>query len=200
MPQTISRWTLTIVFSLLLMSCSSSYKSFENDGSKELRAKLYQIETFQFNGKLGFRNSEEAFSVAINNWLQDADKYQIELSSTFFGLGAIELKGTAAWIEANEPGQEPVRSDYPNYTIKELLGSPLPIQRIRYWLRGIPAPQSKSQETLNEQGLLSTLEQDGWTIHLDRYHDVSNLPLPGRIKIEQNDTRITLVVAQWSIL
>ena len=77
---------------------------------------------------------------------------------------------------------------------------PLPVQRIRYWIRGIPAPQSSATETKNEKGLVSNISQDDWEIELDRYHDVNKLPLPGRIKINRQDTRITLIISQWSIL
>jgi len=184
-----------------MSGCAANYKAFDQSAdTKKLRHQLYQLENFQFNGKLGFRNSEEAVSAAVNNWQQTADHFKIELSSTFLGFGALTLSGSANWIDVHTGNDAPVRSYYPNETINELLGSPLPIQRIRYWLRGVPAPQSEASETLNEQGLLTQLVQDGWNIALDRYHDVNGLALPGRIKITQNDTRITLVVAEWSTL
>lgn len=192
---------LTLVFSILLSACTTNYKSYDRSADiKQLRAKLYQLENFHFSGKLGFRNDDEAFSVAVNNWKQTADNFSINLSSTFLGFGAVKLSGSANWIEVDDNDEEPIRSYYPNETLSELLGTPLPIQRIRYWLRGIPAPQSNADETLNKQGLITSMLQDGWKIDLDRYHDVNGLALPGRVKITQNQTRITLVVAQWSIL
>ena len=192
--------TLILMLSIL-SGCTTNFKEYVGEENPRiLREKLYQIEDFQLSGKLGFRNTDEAFSVAINEWHQKADHYEIKLSSSFLGLGSVTIQGTPSWIEIQESGEEPVSSPYPNEALAELLGMPLPVQRIRYWIRGIPAPQSSAKEVKNERGLVSNISQDDWEIELDRYHDVNNLPLPGRIKINRQGTRITLVVGQWSIL
>ena len=185
----------------MVSGCTSNFKEYTSEQSpKVLREKLYQIENFQLSGKLGFRNAQEAFSIAVNDWKQTADRYELQLSSTFLGLGSVTIAGSPSWIEIQESGEEPLQSPYPNEALTELLGMPLPVQRIRYWIRGIPAPQSAAKETKNELGLVSKIIQDNWVIELDRYHDVNGLPLPGRIKINRDDTRITLAVTQWSIL
>lgn len=191
---------LTVLLSIT-GGCTTNFIEYAGEESpKVLREKLYQIEDFQLTGKLGFRNTDEAFSVAINNWQQTADQYNIQLSSTFLGLGSVSIQGSPAWIEIQESGEEPIQSPYPNEALEQLLGMPLPVQRIRYWIKGIPAPQSSATETRDERGLVSTITQDEWMIELDRYHDVNGLPLPGRIKINREDIRITLAVSQWSIL
>lgn len=196
----LSAATLVLTLSIL-GGCTSNFKEYAGEENPRiLREKLYQIEDFQLSGKLGFRNSDEAFSVAVNQWQQKADRYEIKLSSSFLGLGSVTIQGTPSWIEIQESGEEPISSPYPNEALAELLGMPLPVQRIRYWIRGIPAPQSSATETKNEKGLVSNISQDDWEIELDRYHDVNKLPLPGRIKINRQDTRITLIISQWSIL
>jgi len=191
---------LGVIPILLLQGCTTSPKEFGvAENPKVLRERLYQLENFQVTGKLGFRNPEEAFSVAVNNWTQQADHYQLDLSSTFFGLGAVRISGTPSWITLEEAGEQPIHSQYPSETLEQLLNMPLPIQRIRYWVRGIPAPQSKGIEQINQKGLVESIMQDGWHIQLDRYQDINGLPLPGRIKIIRDKTRITLAIASWSI-
>ncbi|KZY72458.1 hypothetical protein A3742_06375 [Oleiphilus sp. HI0071] len=194
--------TAALIVALSITSgCASNFIEYSGDESpKVLREKLYQIEDFQLSGKLGFRNTDEAFSVAINTWKQTADQYDIQLSSTFLGLGSVNILGTPTWIEINESGEEPIQSPYPNEALEQLLGMPLPVQRIRYWIKGVPAPQSSAIEVKDERGLVSSITQDQWMIELDRYHDVNGLPLPSRIKINRDGTRITLAVSQWSIL
>ena len=202
MPNSSKPFAAVLLLLLSIVSgCATNFKEYAGDENpRVLREKLYQIENFQLTGKLGFRNAQEAFSIAINDWKQTADQYELQLSSTFLGLGAVTIAGSPSWIVIQESGEEPIQSEYPNEALTELLGMPLPVQRIRYWIRGVPAPQSASQETKNEQGLVSNIIQDNWIIELDRYHDVNGLPLPGRIKINQDGTRITLAVTQWSIL
>lgn len=195
----ISRIVSAIIVAVLMHGCATTVDFRGGGDAKKLRTQLYQLEDFKLTGKLGFRNSDEAFSVAVNDWTQAADHFQIDLSSTFFGLGAVRLSGTAAWIKVEEAGEEPIESYHPNETLEQLLGAALPIQRIRYWIRGVPAPQSSASEEKNELGLVKSMTQDGWTIDLDRYQDINGLPLPGRIKILRADTRITLAVASWSI-
>lgn len=200
---TSSRYIAAALIALLSLTsgCTSNFIEYEGDENPiVLREKLYQIEDFQLSGKLGFRNTDEAFSVAINYWKQNADRYDIQLSSTFLGLGSVSILGSPAWIEIRENGEEPIQSPYPNEALEQLLGMPLPVQRIRYWIKGVPAPQSAATETRDERGLVSNITQDEWQIELDRYHDVNGMPLPGRIKINREGTRITLAVTQWSIL
>lgn len=193
-----SRVLFTLFVVAQLHGCATTQDYKGGGDAKKLRAQLYQLEDFKLTGKLGFRNADEAFSIAVNDWTQVADHFQIDLSSTFFGLGAVRLSGTAAWIKVEEAGEEPIESYYPNETLEQLLGTALPIQRIRYWIRGVPAPQTSAIEEKNEHGLVKSMKQDGWTIDLDRYKDINGLPLPGRIKILRADTRIILAVATWS--
>lgn len=186
---------------IALTGCASAplYQASPDLTNEHIKA-LSERENFALLGKLGFRSEEEAFSVAINNWEQKGDQYLIDLSSTFLGLGAVQIKGNPIWIEVIESGEEPIQSYYPNEILLQLLGMPLPIEHLNYWLRGLPSPLTSFTSDKDEQGLYAKINQAGWEIRFDRHQDVEGLPLPGRLKLRQDQTTITLAIKQWSLL
>ncbi|MGY2962346.1 outer membrane lipoprotein LolB [Pseudomonas sp. TE36184] len=66
-----------------------------------------------------------------------------------------------------------------------------------WWVRGLPAPDSKSRLSLNGDSRLASLEQDGWQVEYLSYVQQSGYWLPERIKLHGTDLDITLVIKDW---
>ena len=66
-----------------------------------------------------------------------------------------------------------------------------------WWVRGLPAPGSKSRVTLNGDSRLANLEQDGWKIEYLSYVEQNGFWLPERVKLHGPDLDVTLVVKDW---
>ena len=71
------------------------------------------------------------------------------------------------------------------------------MENLLWWVRGLPAPHSKSQVTLDSNSLLAKLEQDDWLIEYLSYRTENTLQLPERIKLSGAGLNITLVVKEW---
>jgi len=161
---------------------------------------LLEQSSWRLMGKVGIRTPEESVTAAIHNWTQVDDIYKIELSSTFFGIGASSISGNAYLIELIQSGEEPIISDQPNLLIEEALGIPLPVTFLPYWIKALPVPETVYETTLNEQGLPASMTQLGWQIEFSKYSLIDTLPLPGKIKLRSEHSSITLAIKEWSLL
>lgn len=150
-------------------------------------------------GKIGIRTPDDSLTIAINDWTQKNDNFEINLSSTFFGLGASTLEGNSNFVTLSESGEPPIRSEHPNTLMQTTLGFPLPITYLSYWVKGLPVPDLVAKIKFNKQGLPLTIRQDQWNLHFSNYHLEHGIPLPGKIKLEQNDTRIILAIKKWTL-
>lgn len=165
-----------------------------------LNQQLSQTSRWKLIGKIGVRTPSDSVTAAINQWTQADDSYVIDLSSTFFGLGASKLVGTKGFLSISEAGEKPINSLQPDQLIAEALGFPLPISSLPNWIKGIPSPDSEHKITFGAQGFPSHLEQLGWKLTFSKHHFIDDLPLPGKIKLERDDVRIILAIKQWTLL
>jgi outer membrane lipoprotein LolB len=162
-------------------------------------AKLRKLNHWSLFGKLGIRTEADSITAAINKWVQTEDQFEIDISSTFFGLGSSKLLGNPNFLSIFEPGEEPVSSFEPDELMESALGIPLPISYLSNWVKALPVKGITYSQTLNNQGLPESLTQDNWTLTFSNYHTDHNLPLPGKIKIQRDNIRIILAVKEWTI-
>jgi len=166
---------------------------------KNTKQAIQQQTHWSLIGKVGIRTPEDSLTIAINKWTQENDNFEINLSSTFFGLGASTLQGNSQLVTLTESGEMPTYSEHPNTLMETSLGFPLPIIYLSYWVKGLPVPGLISKIEFNKQGLPSTIRQNLWTLHFSNYHLEQGIPLPGKIKLEQNNTRIILAIKKWTL-
>ena len=103
-------------------------------------------------------------------------------------------------MKAREPGSRragPLPGGVPEALLEEL-GWRLPVSHLLWWVRGLPAPDSKSRLTLDADSRLARLEQDGWQIEYTRYAEQNGYWLPERLKLHGQDLDVTLVIRTGS--
>ncbi|VFS85725.1 outer membrane lipoprotein LolB [Pseudomonas aeruginosa] len=94
-------------------------------------------------------------------------------------------------------GQGRYQAESPEALLEEQLGWRLPVSHLLWWVRGLPAPDSKSRLTLDADSRLARLEQDGWQIEYTRYAEQNGYWLPERLKLHGQDLDVTLVIKDW---
>ena len=93
------------------------------------------------------------------------------------------------------------KANSPEDLILQQLGYELPVSYLEYWVRGIPAPNSRADFTLNEQNQLSQINQDGWTINYKEHRQYGNFIFPRRVEVTRphNDIRLRFVSLTWNL-
>lgn len=82
--------------------------------------------------------------------------------------------------------------------LKEVWGHDWPIEAMRYWIRGMPAPGSK-QLTLDAHQHITELRQYGWTVHFGSYQWLGKVALPGEFLLHKGSLDLHVQVSHWSI-
>src|SRR5699024_1708836 len=95
-------------------------------------------------------------------------------------------------------GDGTFQTTHPEQLVRRTLGWAFPLQPLRYWARGLPAPGGYASISVNAQGRLVGLQQNGWQLSYLEYGTQTGWPaLPRRIVLDNGETRIRLVIARW---
>jgi outer membrane lipoprotein LolB len=159
------------------------------------KAQVTAIDGWQISGKVGIRAPQDSGSGTLF-WLQRQDYYDIRLSGPL-GRGAARLTGREGDIQLEVANQGRYQAESPEALLEEQLGWRLPVSHLLWWVRGLPAPTSKSRVTLDADSHLSQLEQDGWRVEYANYRLQHGYWLPERLKLFGQNLDITLVIKEW---
>ena len=134
------------------------------------------------------------------NWAQQGQRFAIDLIGPF-GQGGVRVSGDGQAVEL-QTGRETLRAADPDRLLARATGVALPISGLRYWIRGLPAPEdaAPARVTRDGQGRIARLEQNGWRIDYPNYVQVQGLTLPQRIEASRGPAlRITIVIGNWTL-
>ncbi|MDX2354917.1 lipoprotein insertase outer membrane protein LolB [Stutzerimonas xanthomarina] len=195
------RKLLISTFALLLAGCAGlgPQESVEGPGNvedwKAHKAHISEIDGWQISGKIGIQAPQDSGSGTLF-WLQRQGYFDIRLSGPL-GRGATRLTGRPDAVALEVAGQGRFEAESPEALVESQLGWQLPVSHLLYWVRGLPAPDSRSRIALDSNGRLGSLQQDGWDVQYLSYTEENGYPLPNRIKLAGRDLKITLVVKDW---
>jgi len=192
-----------VTFSLiaLLAGCAGfgTREALQGQGNPQQwsahKAQLTQLDGWQIDGKVGIRAPKDSGSGTLF-WLQRQDYYDIRLSGPL-GRGAARLTGRPGKVMLEVANQGRYEATTPEQLLGDQLGWNLPVSHLIWWVRGLPAPDTKSKLTLDGNSRLASLEQDGWSVEYLSYTEQNGYALPDRIKLHGRDLDVTLVVKNW---
>ena len=195
------RFILIMAFLALLAGCAGQvpHETVEGHGNsaawKDHKARITTLDGWQINGKVGIRAPNDSGSGTLF-WLQRQGYFDIRLSGPL-GRGAARLTGRPDDVTLEVANQGRYHADSPEALLEQQLGWRLPVSHLLWWVRGLPAPDSRSQLTLDGDSHLSRLVQDGWTVEYTRYTEQNGYSLPERLKLKGQDLDVTLVIKDW---
>src|SRR3989344_1937232 len=192
-----------IVFSFiaLLAGCAGfgARESVEGQGNpaqwKQHKDQLSSIDGWQISGKVGIRAPKDSGSGTLF-WLQRQDYFDIRLSGPL-GRGAARLTGHAGDVTLEVANQGRYQAASAEELLEQQLGWRLPISHLTWWIRGLPAPDSKSNVTFDSESHLQRLTQDGWQVEYLSYAEQNGYWLPERMKLHGRNLDVTLVIKDW---
>lgn len=149
-------------------------------------------ESFEARGRLSARHGNEA-AAANFRWTHRPGRDQFTLASPL-GSTLAQLEGTLREVRLELPdGRVIVAPDWEALTSK-VLGAPIPVRGLAWWLRGLPHPDSAHSVERDAAGRASVLRQDGWEIVID-YGESSDRAT--RLRLTYPDTELRLVIDAW---
>jgi outer membrane lipoprotein LolB len=185
---------------LLLAGCAGLHTAESPRSSlnwQQRQAKLQGLNHWTSQGTLGMRMPQHAWSASFT-WQQGVDEFNLGLWGPL-GLGSLNISGTAHNVQLmTSQGKR-----YQALTVQQLLhqrtGWYLPVEVLRFWVLGIPAPDSKAILKFDTQQRLSSLQQQGWTVEYKAYQTAAGIELPSLLAIYNSDLSIHIAIKQWSL-
>jgi outer membrane lipoprotein LolB len=157
---------------------------------------LESMEDWDFTGRIAVRDDQEAHNSRIR-WRQRGEDFVINLWGAL-NIGATEIVGSAQQVRLQQERQEPLITNSPEELIREQLGYELPVENLRYWIKGIPAPGQRASPTFNEHNQLTSLRQSGWQIEYLSYTNYALETLPTQIRMEKQPLRLEFIM-RWTV-
>ena len=157
---------------------------------------LARFQNWTMVGALVVRTAGEATRVAVR-WRQARTTYRVRFSA-LLGAGLFELEGSETTVEARFADGRRIQAESPETLLEQEVGWSVPLDGLRYWLVGTPAPgETATAMELDDRGRLARLEQAGWTVIYEEYGDLDGLSLPERIRFSSEAIDATVVVRRW---
>lgn len=188
-----------IVASLLSLAACVSQPLTPIANLQHYQQQLAAIEQWQFSGKLILRSASDSEKARVSWHNQTSTDYKIRLSGTL-GVGTTYIYGDQFSVRLEQSGEDPISAATPEQLVYEQLGQDIPISNLRYWVRGLPAPNSPSGTIeVAENGHLNSFQQDGWRLSYSDYQNVDGWRLPSKLEASRDDLHILLTIGSWKI-
>ena len=158
---------------------------------------LNQITKWDNSGAIAARTQNKSWSASYNWHQQGKNNYQISLFGPFGnGSAIIERKNN---ITTYSNGVHTHSAHNADQLLAQYTGIALPVNNLYYWVRGLPAPDTRHTAQHNADNNLITLKQDGYTIEYTNYQSVSGVSIPTQIKIHGKDIIMKMMIKHWSL-
>jgi outer membrane lipoprotein LolB len=156
------------------------------------------MRNWEMRGKVAYRLPDDGGSASLH-WQQDDGTSALRLSGPL-GAGAVQIHTEGALLRVERDGIERL---YPANAAPWLGGErllPIPLPALRYWLRGLPAPDIPVDGLELTDGRAGSLDQAGWQLEFDDYRIEDGVALPHRIHIEVPEAELSLrlLLRQWT--
>src|SRR5690625_4820129 len=101
------------------------------------------------------------------NWYDNGQQLVLELRNPLGHVMAqLQVDDRGAWLQEPRAGMR--YGESADALAQEIFDQPIPVEGLRYWLRGAPSPQA-SDIGPDDQGRLEQARDQGWRITLNEY-------------------------------
>jgi outer membrane lipoprotein LolB len=153
------------------------------------------LERWAFNGRVSLTREQTGWHASLA-WREDGGDYDLRVSGPL-GQAAFELSGDTGGVMLVDADNRTFTARDADALLRHVTGWTLPVTGMHYWVRGLAVPGVEAQVERDTAGQVSRLEQSGWEIRYDRYRVVDGLMLPGRLRMQQGDVSVRLVIDEW---
>ena len=153
---------------------------------------------WEIDGRIGLTVAKDSYNGSVA-WEQNGAAIDFRFRGPL-GFGGVRIHGDLdeKVRVKTTTGQDFTVSDFES-EMQARMGWSIPINSLRFWVLGIVDPEVDADVVLNEEDLLDELVQGDWKVIYEAYKEVDGVQLPRKFKITGPDTRIKMVVNDWTI-
>jgi len=192
-----------LLFSLLFLAgCETLAPRIEGpanlDAWEERRAWLEGLESWQLEGRVAIKAYDDGWTASVD-WMQVGDHLDVNFSGPL-GVGSARIAGTPAALEVHTTEGEHFMTTDPETDLYWQLGWTAPLDRMGYWVLGLPGPGGSPVLDVDAAGRLVQLRQGAWIVDYVDYRLLDDgRALPRKIEMWRDGVRIRLVISDWQL-
>lgn len=160
-------------------------------------AKLLPLHNWKIAGRMASKQGKKGSSSSFV-WQQNREKFNLNFAG-LLGYGAMQINGKKQHATITYSNGEKFTTDNLTTTLQETAKINIPIDSLRYWVRGMPDIVDEYRYKLDEQGRLYKLHQHGWIASYSSYQQIAGAWLPKKIKLERDDSKLIVAITQWQM-
>lgn len=165
---------------------------------KARQERLAGLDEWQLQGRVAIAMADDGWNANVD-WIQSGETMDVNFSGPL-GIGSARVAGTPARLEVHTTDGEHFMTTDPETDLYWRLGWTAPLDRMRYWVLGLPGPHGNPVLEIDAAGRLVALQQGGWTVeYVDYLVTDSDRVLPRKIEMRREGVRIRLVVGEWRL-
>jgi outer membrane lipoprotein LolB len=162
------------------------------------QAALQALPGFALGGRVAIQREAEGGQAGLR-WQQRGDRFDLRIAAPL-AQGTYRLEGAPERAVLTAPGGARYSAADIDTLMTTHLAWALPVSGARYWVLGVPVPgRPVTQLSLDAQGRMQDLAQDGWRISVLAYRDVGGMALPSRLFLLGRDLKLRLAISNWTL-
>jgi outer membrane lipoprotein LolB len=169
------------------------------------RAALEKLETWSLNGKVAVAANGQGFTANLR-YHQQPRRADLALDGPL-GIGGMRIALADQSLAVTNSRGEALDGEAARAEIERRLGVALPLDELRWWLLGLPAPGPSEVETAPGGDEVRGFVQNGWHVAIATRAPALGFALPQRLVVERmrdaaagtagGGARLKLFVERW---
>lgn len=193
-------WLPVLVLAMTLGACAVVAPEPEADGEILSVAEWMPPAgptSWRLQGRTALRVADDAATASLF-WRESADGYRIDLRGAF-GAGSVRVESAEGAVVLRTADGSRYQAGSARELVRAVTGYDLPVEYLRWWVRGQPVPWLGGEVRVDERGLPQRLEQDGWVVRYEGFSETGGHRLPQRLGVTRGRVDVRLVVRSWEV-
>jgi outer membrane lipoprotein LolB len=159
-------------------------------------AALSRLDSYGLNGRVGVAANGQGFSASLR-YSQKQERADLALDGPM-GVGGMRIGIQDRELTVTNSRGETLDGAAARGEIESRLGFELPLTELRWWLLGLPAPGSPSENRqASPDAPIDAFRQNGWHVSIESRAPGLGFSLPKRLTAEREGARLKLLVENW---
>ena len=180
---------------LMLGGCAVREQRPEGAWLEEREAWFALYPSWQVSGRLALSDGEQGGQLSFD-WRAEGDQHDLRLRTAAGGRQwRLLFNPHGAVLEGSDVGL--VRGPDPDALVAEVVGWPIPVLRLAYWLRGLHSGLEE-QVGYAEDGTMARIAGEEWVLDYLRFTQMPDGPLmPQRVHAESPPYQVRMLLRGW---
>lgn len=153
--------------------------------------------SWTIEARLGVSDGKDGGSGSLT-WVERPGHYDFTLRGPVTAR-SFHLYGDADGVVLEGLEHGPLHGSDAGQLLARVFGWQVPLADLRFWVRGMRAPDSTASVEFGDDGLPQFIRQQGWTVEYREWF-TTDQPLPKKVFAEKGPYRVRVSIRSWKLL